>query len=421
MSKLDGINNLEEEAVYNPYKPHTAHQTQRTCPRCNSVVTGNFCSICGFNLSQSYQNQPKKKKKISPILIIAIALWLGIGAFVITVMIVESFNSSVELAQQGVENIQQSIETENTYGDESQLQTETQVDEFDEEAYMNSCSELDYITVARNPDAAIGQRVHFICKVEQLIDGLFRVYAEDSEGEFYTYELILTDYREDKQLRILDNDILEVYGTVEYPISMIRSLSGTNEEVMHIKGMIINILANGEDQYKSLYKTSTIEAKPGEINAKTNKFSISTTGEIENTAIINETTNQSNGAKEVVYNTETELFNATIYCYYPVIESGDYKIKLELDNKSQFDYKIKFSNITVNGYQFYGGYIDAAPNNKAVDTIDIHDFSLEEAGITEIESIVIPVEVQVITKDNGLTYSYLPASSFNITITPLTP
>ena len=55
--------------------------------------------------------------------------------------------------------------------------------------------------------------------------------------------------------------------------------------------------------------------------------------------------------------------------------------------------------------------------NKAVDTINIYKYKLEDCGIEQIDTIKIPMSVRWVTDDNGLMYSYYETSNFEVVIT----
>lgn len=415
---------MDNEHEYNPYKPsqkrpqqsqtynnqprqnYTEQQKQTTqenwnrCPRCGVITNGNFCSNCGLDF-RAYYNQIQsqsvhskstkqtKKNKISPLLIIGILIWIP---FIAVVMLYSIFQSQKQLAMQGQEIIQQEIENNNN-------------DTFDEvgdiDYYMSTCSDLDYISLARDPKSHLNNRVKFVCKVAQIMNNdELRVYVEDSDGYFYKHEMIVKDNRSDKSLKLLQDDILMVYGEVTDPLLLTRTLTDEEVEVIHVKGMLIDILANGENEYKSQYKNEDTD----ELVKDT--FVITTSGDT-NGKLANDSD------KELVNGYE----NPDIYCYYPVVEGNKYIIKIEVDNKVPQEYIVDFSDITINGYQFNGGSVSVNGEHKAIDTINIYKSDLKDAGIDKIDTIIIPMSVRWVTNDNGLTYNYYETNSFEVTLT----
>lgn len=84
------------------------------------------------------------------------------------------------------------------------------------EAYIQSCSIIDYKTLARNPDKYKGNRYKFTGEVIQVIEtyGLveLRVNITKNEYDYYSDTIYVTLYVGNDGDRILEDDIITIYG-----------------------------------------------------------------------------------------------------------------------------------------------------------------------------------------------------------------
>lgn len=122
-------------------------------------------------------------------------------------------SSSEEATQTTTENNSTEINSE----------TET-VPAISEEEFKASCQPFDYKTIARNPDDYIGQNFVVDVKVFQTANGkwysdydvYYKVYTNDEYdlwmGDFL-YVIDCQDKNSESYLKVLDDDIIRVYGT----------------------------------------------------------------------------------------------------------------------------------------------------------------------------------------------------------------
>lgn len=372
---------------FNPYAPTHKQTNTLRCPRCGAIPQGRFCQNCGLDIQTFKYSKHKQKKKntlgkaIFTILVLFSTFFLSI----VGIGVVMEFQDSKNKGQQGVENVKQQIEGQTDVNKNPQIG--------DIDYYKNSCETFDYVSIARNPEEYINKRVKTTCKISQDLGlGMYVAYTQDSNGYFYGDEIVIRDKREDSSLHIIENDIIEVYGEFAGTVELTRVMTNTDDSILSINGRIIDIKANSTQSYID------------ELN--TEAFNISTTGSTEGQSAIGDD-------REIVYANNS----VTIYCYYPTVKDGDYEIKIEVENHSDLDFKLSFPDISVNDYQFTGGSADANSGNKAVDTINIYKYKLEDCGIEQIDTIKIPMSVRWVTDDNGLMYSYYETSNFEVAIT----
>ena len=131
--------------------------------------------------------------------------------------------------------------TENTSA-ETESQTPT-IPEMSEEEFKASCQEFNYKTIARNPDDYIGQNFVVDVSISQTINGewysgydvYYKAYTNDEYdlwmGDFL-YIIDCQNKDSESYLKVLEDDIIRVYGTFNGMTESKNSLTGTtNEEV----------------------------------------------------------------------------------------------------------------------------------------------------------------------------------------------
>lgn len=100
---------------------------------------------------------------------------------------------------------------------------------------------VSYKDILRFPDDNIGKKIVVTVKIAQVCDGgifddgkYYRAYADDGSGYYWGDEYYLFDCREDG-LKILQDDIITVYGEVSGTEDITRALTWTSDEVAGIK------------------------------------------------------------------------------------------------------------------------------------------------------------------------------------------
>lgn len=118
------------------------------------------------------------------------------------------------------------------------------------EEFMASCEEPDYKDLARYPDDNIGKRIKLKVKISQILQGglfdsneYYRVYTDTSGYDLYLDdEYFMYDERIDDDTKLLQDDIIEVYGEFAGTETVTRALTGTKEDVPSFKAYYIDII-----------------------------------------------------------------------------------------------------------------------------------------------------------------------------------
>ena len=105
-----------------------------------------------------------------------------------------------------------------------------------EAAYKASCDAYDYKSILRSPDTYKGKHIVLTVKIAQIMssswtEDTWRVYDdEDGSGFFLDNEYVLRDKRSDTSLKILEDDLVTVYGEISDPETFIRAIGWTSVE-----------------------------------------------------------------------------------------------------------------------------------------------------------------------------------------------
>lgn len=197
-----------------------------------------------------------RKKTCSIIAIIISAVWIFVGASMIG-----SGNRK--------ENTDNKNTIEKTVESQEEKEAETEEPEISREDFIASCEEIDYKTFARNPDDYIGNHIKLTVKISQIIQGgifdsgeYYRVYADDEYGFWAGDEYLISDGRIEKDIKILQDDIIEVYGKFSGTRTMERALTKTKEDVLCVEAIYIELVdGNGDSDAEKGENTSNQSEK----------------------------------------------------------------------------------------------------------------------------------------------------------------
>lgn len=106
--------------------------------------------------------------------------------------------------------------------------------------FIDSCVEIDYDELRRNPEDHLGNNVVITVCVRQILEGhhkgkdVWRAYTDDSGyGLYFGDEYFLVDCREVNDLNIITEDIIIIYGTFEGMESVYR-ITGSGDKLPRI-------------------------------------------------------------------------------------------------------------------------------------------------------------------------------------------
>ena len=117
------------------------------------------------------------------------------------------------------------------------------VPEISEDDYKAECQTVDYKELCRYPEKYEGTKIVVKVKVSQIIDANFsgsekawRTYTDNSGYGFYADdEYYMLDKRGGDSVKILDDDIINVYGEFTGLEKITRALTSTTDELPRIE------------------------------------------------------------------------------------------------------------------------------------------------------------------------------------------
>lgn len=138
--------------------------------------------------------------------------------------------------------------------------------QMNKEEFANSCVDIPYKTLARNPDDYIGEHLKLTVKVTQIMQGglfdsgeYYHVYTNDEYDMWFGDEYFMSDGRADKDVKILQDDFLTVYAEFRGTTTIERALTGTKEDVLSIKAIYIDLIE--EDEEKNILNSDNDETE----------------------------------------------------------------------------------------------------------------------------------------------------------------
>ena len=115
--------------------------------------------------------------------------------------------------------------------------------ELSEDEYKERCAEVDYKDLCRYPDKYSHQRIKVKVKIQQVMDSslfssekAYRVMTDnDGYGLYLDDEYYVTDKRESGSVKLLEDDIVVIYGKFGGMKKVTRALTWTTDEVPSIE------------------------------------------------------------------------------------------------------------------------------------------------------------------------------------------
>lgn len=198
--------------------------------------------VLGINTLVNYvKHRPLEIKFfLVPLLIFVAGITVGI------------ISSNSNITQESQEIATQEETTSEPETEESTTEEETTVAETEsEDEFKSSCQEIGYKKLLRTPDEYVGQRIVITAEVQQVIDGglfddskYYRVQTDNNDsGYYFDDEYFMYDNRVDDDMKILDGDVLKIYGEFTGLETMKRVITGSKDEVPAIKAYYIELIS----------------------------------------------------------------------------------------------------------------------------------------------------------------------------------
>lgn len=205
-----------------------AKSKMTTCKHCGAEISASakVCPQCGG------KNKPPIYKRWWFIAIIVLIVLSAIGGS--TDSGKEGFKKGFE---EGYNNATSSKASAST------ASSAASVPEISEDDYKAECQTVDYKELCRYPEKYEGTKIVVKVKVSQIIDANFsgtekawRTYTDNDGYKFYMDdEYYMLDKRGGDAVKILDDDIINVYGEFTGLEKITRALTSTTDELPRIE------------------------------------------------------------------------------------------------------------------------------------------------------------------------------------------
>ncbi len=122
--------------------------------------------------------------------------------------------------------------------------------------FIKTCKKYKYKDLLRNPDDYIGKRIKIKAKIYQVMDGgwfddgiYYRCYTDnDGYDVYFDDEYYIADARTDKDAKLLNDDIITIYGEYIGSESLTRALTGTQDEIPKINMFYVKLHEEKESE-----------------------------------------------------------------------------------------------------------------------------------------------------------------------------
>lgn len=248
------------------------------CPECGKQVSDKAvsCPDCGCPISSAKSNEQKNSDNVhyarptqslppreeKPnggkawfwVVLVVIAMFAGCNSCTSS-----SETEEVELTADDFETYDEYVESKQIVPEESVVVEETAIEETTEEPqteiaeipmeeYIAQCQEYNYKDVLRNPSDYVGQKVKIVIEISSVHEASWlynnKYYFGWSEGEYGYYtgdHYAIIDKRYDNSLKLLEEDIILVYGEIAEPEST-KSYIVNSEELFTIDMRYVELL-----------------------------------------------------------------------------------------------------------------------------------------------------------------------------------
>lgn len=201
-----------------------AKSKMTTCKHCGAEIAASakVCPQCGG------KNKPPIYKRWWFIVIIVLIVLSAIGS---------SSDSGKKGFEEGYKDATSSKASAST------ASSVASVPEISEDDYKAECQSVDYKELCRYPEKYEGTKIVVKVKISQIIDANFsgsekawRTYTDNSGYGFYADdEYYMLDKRGGDAVKILEDDIITVYGEFTGLEKITRALTSTTDELPRIE------------------------------------------------------------------------------------------------------------------------------------------------------------------------------------------
>ena len=178
-------------------------------------------------------------------------------SFVLSAILVAAIINTSDNVPSSSTGVTDTIKTPNNEKPAFSLKTVPSKDEI-----ASSYIIIDYRDSLRNPKAYQGDYVVLTVKLNQKLDAwgttYFRAYTDNDGGKWYLDdEWLIYDERIDDSTKLLEDDIIVVYGYLDGTQKVTRVITSTDDEVPVIRMLYMDLLEDGDKPVAGSYTKGT--------------------------------------------------------------------------------------------------------------------------------------------------------------------
>lgn len=213
------------------------------CSNCGKEINSDaeFCINCGKMLNPT-QNKIKRKVKINIWIKIVIA-----ACSVMTILIIIAFVDNVNKSNNLMESENNLLNSEQPKESETKKNTKSKEEII--QSYKNNCQEYSYENIFRYAEDYDGKYAKFTGEVVQIMDAAYlslesyvlRVNITKDEYGYYEDTIYVTYLPMEESTRILEDDIVTIYGILD-GLETYKTIFGGTETIPSINSNYIEII-----------------------------------------------------------------------------------------------------------------------------------------------------------------------------------
>lgn len=185
------------------------------------------------NTNNSFNNPKKQKKKSGCVEVLVVCIGIFIAFFFI---IPTLLTSNIEEDREDNQKKIQSETTQKPKIKENVSKEDKEKKSISKKDYIRKCKEYDYKKVLRNPSKYVGKKIKVRLKISQVHEEsilnaskYYFAYSNDEYDMWIGNEYAIIDMRDKEKPKILEEDIIEVYGEIAEPEQTKSLLMASNE------------------------------------------------------------------------------------------------------------------------------------------------------------------------------------------------
>lgn len=156
--------------------------------------------------------------------------------------------STAESSQKPTDNKVETTASEESTAEETTLSEQKLAAEAKarKENYIAECQPFQYKEFFRYEEKYKGTKVSLVLEVGQVMDEQFRCYSYSEDSLDIGDEYIILDDRAEKDMRILQDDVITVWGEYVGSMEVTRAINGVSESIPAVRAKYIDLLGENE-------------------------------------------------------------------------------------------------------------------------------------------------------------------------------